>query len=416
MRFFLKFILVLAVIGGFTAAAYRPAQNYWKERNKLEFREAKVTRGEVVSVRNSTGTVKPVLSVSVGSFVSGPIIELNVDFNSEVKEGDVLAVVDPRLFKANVARDQAFLATRKADVVRAEAQLQQAVNDEKRAMALQSDNEDFISGSEIDQYHFSRLSLEAQVDVAKASVKQAEASLTNSEQNLDYTKIRSPVDGIVIDRKIEPGQTLASQFQTPELFIVAPDLRKEMHIFATVDEADIGLIREAKQVGQPVHFTVDAYPDDLFEGTIFQIRMSSTTVQNVVTYPVVVSAANPEMKLMPGMTASISFTIEEKKDVIKIPNAALRFYPKTEHVRKEDRKLLEGAVVDEQTEDDESNQSATEKADARKKRNRRHVWVKDGDLLKAIEVVTGISENKYTELVEGEIEDGRKLVTGIKPK
>jgi len=403
-------------MGGIVAAAIRPAQNYWKERNKPEFREAEVTRGAIVSVRNSTGTVKPVLSVSVGSFVSGPIIKLNVDFNSEVKKDDVLAVVDPRLFEANVARDEAILATRKADVVRAEAQLQQAINDEQRALALRSDNEDFISDSELDQYHFSRKSLEAQVDVAKAVVQQAEASLKNSKANRDYTQITSPVDGIVIDRKIDPGQTLAAQFQTPELFIIAPDMRKEMHIFASVDEADIGEIRAAHRAGQPVNFTVDAYPDDLFDGTIFQIRMSSTTIQNVVTYPVVISAPNPDLKLMPGMTANVSFTIEEKKDVLKIPKAALRFYPKSEHVRKEDRKLLEGAVIEEETGANESNQSAREKSETRKKRNRRHVWVKDGGLLKAIEVVTGISDSRYTELVEGDIEEGRKLVTGIKPK
>ena len=151
---------------------------------------------------------------------------------------------------------------------------------------------------------------------------------STSEANLDYTEIRSPVDGIVIDRKIDPGQTVAATFQTPELFIVAPDMRKEMHVFASVDEADIGLIRDAQESGQPVRFTVDAYPDDLFEGKIFQIRKSSTTTQNVVTYPVVVSAPNPDLKLLPGMTASISFQVaRDATNVLRIPNAALRFYP-----------------------------------------------------------------------------------------
>ena len=147
---------------------------------------------------------------------------------------------------------------------------------------------------------------------------------------------------MVINRKIDPGQTLASQFQTPELFIVAPDMRKKMHIHALVDEADIGLIRQAQQEQKKVIFTVDAYLDDLFEGVVEEVRLSSTTTQNVVTYPVIVAAPNPDLKLLPGMTANISFQVEERQEVIKIPNAALRFYPKPEQVREEDRQLLEG--------------------------------------------------------------------------
>src|SRR5205814_10062164 len=158
--------------------------------------------------------------------------------------------------------------TRKADVDRVKALLQQAVNDERRAEALRAHNKEFVSDTEIDQFRFNRQSLAAQLTVAEASVKQAEASLDNSRVPLDYTEIRTPVDGTVIDRKIDPGQTLAAQFQTPELFVVAPDMKKEMHVIASVDEADIGLIRRAQEAGQPVRFTVDAYPDDLFEGTI----------------------------------------------------------------------------------------------------------------------------------------------------
>src|SRR5205085_6730669 len=175
---------------------------------------------------------------------------------------------------------------------------------------------------------------------------QARASLDTAEANLNYTRIISPVDGVIIDRKVDPGQTVAASFQVPEMFVVAPDMRKEMRVFASVDEADIGLIREAQQTGQPARFTVDAYPDDLFSGTIFQIRQNSTTNQNVVTYPVVVSAPNPDLKLLPGMTASISFQIAESKDAVRVPNAALRFFPDKAQVREEDRKLLEGRTVD----------------------------------------------------------------------
>jgi HlyD family secretion protein len=413
----MKTIITLIVLVGAAAASYKPLAAYWKERNRTNYREAAVTRGSVVAVVNSTGTVKPVLSVSVGSFVSGPIEALYVDFNAEVKKGDLLAKIDPRIYQANVARDLAVLANQKAQVQRVNALLQQARNDEERAVLLRAENKDYISDTEMDKFKFNRLSLEAELSVAESSVEQARANLENSEANLGYTEIRSPVDGIVIDRKIDPGQTLAAQFQTPELFIVAPDMRERMHVFASVDEADIGMIREAQLQKSPVRFTVDAYPDDLFEGEVFQIRKSSTTVQNVVTYPVVVAAANPELKLLPGMTASISFQVGETQDTLRIPNSALRFFPQREQVHASDHKLLDGdADAKEQDEATSTRQSATEKAEAARSRNRRHVWIVDGDLLRAVEVVTGMSDHKFTELVSGEITEDQKLVTGIKKK
>ena len=418
MKSLIRIGSILVVLGAAGAASYNPLTEYWKKRNRPTWRVAEVTRGNLIFVVNSTGTVKPVLSIQVGSFVSGPIEAIHVDFNDEVKKGDVLAEIDPRLFKADEARDRAFLANARAQVQHAKAQLQQAINDENRAMALQAENEDFISDSELDQVRFQRAALEAQVDIAEASVQQALASLERSLSNVEYTKITAPDDGIIIERKIEPGQTLAASFQTPEMFVLAPRMREKMYIFASVDEADIGLVRSAKDHDQPVQFTVDAYPDVLFEGVIEQIRISSATTQNVVTYPVIVAAANPDLKLWPGMTASISFRIEEKADVIKIPNAALRFYPDIKHVRPEDRKILEGAeeFADDKDEPANAMLSAAEKAEARRKRNRRHVWLADGEFLKAVEVTTGLSDNKYSELVSGNIQHKQELVTGIKPK
>jgi HlyD family secretion protein len=315
-----------------------------------------------------------------------------------------------------VARDKAALKTREAEVERARALLKQAENDEQRAYALREENADYISQSELDQVKFNRMSLEAQLKVAEAAVDQALGNLENSETNLEYTDIRSPVDGIVIDRKIDPGQTLAAQFQTPELFVVAEEMDKRMFIYASVDEADIGLIRDAEQRGQKVEFTVDAYPDDLFEGTIHQVRINPTETQNVVTYPVVVEARNPDMKLLPGMTANLSFHIEKREDIVKISNAALRFYPKREQVRPEDQKLLDGAEKDAKEEaptEDTRQLSATDRIDANRKRSRRHVWAVDGDRLKAIEVTTGLSDNQHTELVDGPLKEGQKLVTGV---
>jgi HlyD family secretion protein len=415
MRLIGKLAIVFLMLGATGFFGYEPALRYWKLRNRPEYRVAEVSRGRIVSTVNSTGTVQPVITYNVGSFVSGPIIDLKVDFNERVEQDQVLAEIDPLIYKANVDRDLAVMATREADVARVEAQLQLAKNDEARSRLLRDENPEFISDAEMDQFKFARMSLEAQLLVAKASVDQARGSLENSEANLGYTKIRAPVEGIVIDRKIEPGQTLAAQFQTPELFTIAVDMDKRMHVFASVDEADIGLIRSAQDRRQPVSFTVDAYPDDLFTGEIEQIRISSTTTQNVVTYPVVVTAPNPDLKLLPGMTTSLSFQVEEKKDVLRIPNAALRFYPDVRQVREQDKHLLEGSDR-EQDESSEESLSAEHRAELAMARNRRHVWVEEDSELRAIAVVTGIMDGRYTQLISGDLQEGQKLVTGIQPK
>lgn len=392
---------------------------YWENRNKVEWETAKAVTGDLTRYVNSMGTVQPVLRVSVGSFVSGPIVELNVDFNDVVKEGDVLARVDPRLFEAAFQRDQATLETRQAELARVEAQLEQALRNFQRGRGLRETNEDFMSDREMDALTFEVKSLQAQRKLSKASIKQAEAAMEQSIANLNYCEIKAPVDGVVIDRKIDPGQTLAAQFQTPELFVVAPDLREKVHVFASVDEADIGLIQAAQKQNLPVTFTVDAHPDMVFEGTIEQLRVSSTATQNVVTYPVVIAAKNPDLKLLPGMTASISFEVDSADGVTKIPNAALRFFPSDiKWVRPEDRRLIDGSTWNTPTEDseegEESELSASERAKARKDRNKRHVWVVDGEKLRAVEVETGLSESKYTQLTDGEIAPGDALVTGQK--
>ena len=423
MKFPIKTTVALLVLGVGGAVGYSPAQTWWKARNKPNFRQAGVTRGEIISVVNSTGTVQPVLRVQVGAVVSGPIKALHVGYNDEVEEGELMAEIDPRIYDAAVARDLATLNTRLAEVVRSTALCEQAQHDEERAEGLRDENRDYLSDTEWDQFKYNHMSLKAQREVALAAVAQARANLLNSRANLEYTKIKSPVAGIVIDQKIEKGQTLAAQFQTPELFVVAPNMREKMRIFASVDEADIGLIREAKDRQQKVEFTVDAYPDDLFEGTIHQVRMNPTTTQNVVTYPVVVEAPNPELKLLPGMTANLSFEVDRRKEILKIPNAAMRFFPQAKHVRSEDRELLDGTGGDDDAEggnsqdDAEAGQrSARQTAEANEKRNRRHVWVVEGELLKAVEVVTGLSDYKWTELVSGDLREGQKLVTGIGPR
>jgi HlyD family secretion protein len=404
----LRWVLVLGILAGVGAAVSTAARSWLRQGATPKYLTSEVSRGRVETVVNSTGTVKPVRSVSVGAFTSGPIAEIYVDFNSAVKKGDLLARIDPKLLAAAVDRDKAALDVAKADLARVEALLLQAKRNEARARNLKAVNKDYISDTEMDQFHYTRLQNEAQQKLAVASIAQAAATLKNSQANLDYTEIRSPVDGIVIERKVDPGQTVASSFQTPELFVVAPDMDKHMHVFATVDEADIGMIRTAHERGRVVKFSVDAYPGELFEGKIYQIRKNSSVTQNVVTYPVVIEGPNPDLKLLPGMTATLSFQIDAKEDVLRVPAAALRFVPTPAQVRPEDRPLVEPA----DTAPSGAQRSAGEKADQARQRHRRHVWVQDGDLLRAVPVALGLIENQYAELLAGDLAAGQAVVTG----
>jgi HlyD family secretion protein len=450
MRTRWKILIVLLLLIGAGAAAWQPAMNYWRLRSVPKWRTKEVTRGQIVAVVNSTGTIKPQRQVSVGSFVSGPIdaehdlVDRNgkplldkggaplhiAEFNQEVKQGDELAKIDERIYKANYERDDASYSSRVADVERAKAIHDQSVRDLQRAMELRKQDVAFVAQSEMDKLFYSVKQNKALVDVADRAVNQAESQRANSKANLDYCTIKASEDGIIIDRKIEPGQTLAAQFQTPELFIIGVNMRQAMNVHASVDETDIGLIKEAqlkeaklqeeKMSDGLVTFTVDAYPDELFHGHIQEIRMNSTTTQNIVSYPVVVRAQNPDLKLMPGMTASISFEVDRRENVLKIPNAALRYFPEKEkqHVRQEDQKLLEGKIdekLEGQQEVSENALSAAERAELRRKRNRRHVWIQDGLYIKAVEVVTGLADGQYTEMVSGDLKEGDKLIFGVEP-
>ncbi len=419
MKTSLRWLAVILVLCGLGYGAYIPIQQYLAKRNQVAWRTDKVAQGSIKSMVNSTGTVKPKLQVAIGCFVSGPVIELNAEFNQEVKNGDVLARIDPKLYQANVDRDQASLDSRNAEVDRMGAQFQQAKNDEKRAMALHKEDSTFIAQAEMDKFKFARLSLDAQLKSAVAAVKQAQATLDNSKANLGYTVIKATLDGMILNRKIDPGQTVAASFQTPELFIIAPDMRKEIYVYASVDEADIGLIKTAQREQYPVSFTVDAYPDELFEGRVHEVRLNHSTTQNVVTYPVIVSAPNPELKLLPGMTASISFQTAYRENVVKIPNASLRFYPDAKYVRSEDLPILEGHIEktaersDDEAQQSDKSISAVERSQLRIERDRRHVWMQEGDKLRAISVVTGLSDSQHTELIDGDLRPGDILVTGI---
>lgn len=459
MRTLIKIVVILVLLGSLGYFGVTKGQQWLAERSKPRFRTGKLETGDLRLTVNASGEVKPVLSVKIGSFVSGPIIKLHVDFNDEVKQDQLLAEIDPRIYTAAVDRDMAALLTRKAEVARVKAELQRAINDEKRSLALQAENPDFIAQTELDQYRFAREALEAQVSVAEAGVQQALANLETSEANVNYTKITSPVDGTVIDRKIDPGQTLAASFQTPELFVIAPDLRKKVHIFASVDEADIGLIQAAKDSGQPVFFTVDAYPGRVFDkGFIEQIRLSPTVTQSVVTYPVIVATENSDQKLLPGMTAQITFQVSELKNVLKIPNAALRFPPEKQHVRESDQKYLELSFQPDAEDTDRASSSQEPPVDDAAKAAaagaKRIVWVQEtvaestsetgretsaegkndtvteaGDSvtvqatseknytgkLKAVSITIGDSDYQFTHVVSGDLKPDDEVVVGLKP-
>ena len=417
MKTILKLLIALGILGGIGYAAYRPLMSYWEQRNKTQWRTQAVESGEIIQAVNSTGKVEPIRRVSVGSTVSGPIAELMVDYNSKVFKDQVLATIDSRLYQSAVERDRANLRTRQAEVARADAMLQQARNDERRSGQLNKSQDGFISEAEIDQFRFARMMREAELQVAETNVEQSQAQLDNSEANLAYTKILAPCDGIVIDKKIDVGQTLAAQFQTPEMFVVAPEMDQRMYIYASVDEADIGLISKAQESGQLVRFTVDAYPDELFDkGKIVQVRLSSKEEQNVITYPVIVETPNTDLKLLPGMTANLSFQINSKSKILKIPNPSLRFYPNREKVHPDDRKILDGFEDQKEFADSPKMVSADEKSQNSRSLSYRHVWVDDGKYLRAKKVKIGISDNRYTELIEGELSPGEELVIGEKIK
>ncbi len=417
MRKLIRIIIVLGILGGLGYTGWNRGSTWLKNRRKTEFRTVAVEQGDMRITRNASGEIKPVLSVQVGSFVSGPVTELFVDFNDEVTKDQLLAKIDPRIYEAAVLRDEANLLTQQATVERVLADLQRAKNDEKRSLMLKEENAEFISQTELDQFRFSRMSLEAQLKIAEASVKAAGANLDNSRANLAYTEIKSPVDGIVIERKIDPGNTLAAAFQAPLLFVIAPDMKNKMHIFASVDEADIGLIRTAQETGQPVTFTVEAYPEEIFrQGVIEQIRMSSTTAQNVVTYPVVVATPNAEMKLLPGMTATLTFQIRELKNVIRIPSAALNFLPERKNVRDADLNRLDLNLESRPDENAVSTTTDEHPVDDLVASKSQTVWMIDGEKLRAVDIEIGEENNRFAELRKGDLKPGDLLVTGVKPK
>ena len=279
-----------------------------------------LARGDVVDTVGATGALEAVTTVQVGSQVSGIIDALYADFNSIVREGDVIARLEPSLFQSQVEQSRANLARAEADVARLTVALEDARTQLRRSEELAA--QDLIAASELEAAQVAVRSAQAQLQSAEASVIQSRASLNQSEVNLGHTVITAPIDGIVIARQVDVGQTVAASMSAPELFIIAADLT-EMQVIANIDESDVGRIRP----GQPVTFTVDAYAAEEFEGTVSQIRLEPVVLQQVVTYATVIDVPNNDLRLKPGMTATVTLEIARREDVLRVPNSALRFRP-----------------------------------------------------------------------------------------
>ena len=295
---------------------------------------AKVERGEIDDVVEATGTINAVITVQVGSQVSGTIAKLNVDFNSRVHKGNVVALIDPALFQgallqatADLENARANLAAARANLEKAKAGAVQTRADYARTVALSKDG--VMSEQQLDLAKANFDSANAAVNGAVANVTQAEAQVTQkaaavtvAQTNLNYTVIRSPIDGTVVARNVDVGQTVAASLQAPTIFTIAQDLTK-MWVYAKTDESDVGNIK----VGKPVTFKVDAFPKDTFRGVVNQVRMNATMVQSVVTYDTIIEFANPDLKLFPGMTAYVTIPVDTVQNVVKVPNTALRYKP-----------------------------------------------------------------------------------------
>jgi HlyD family secretion protein len=381
--------------------------------DKPKYFTAKVDRGDIHDVVEATGTIDAVTTVQVGSQVSGTISKLNADFNSRVSKGQVVAEIDPALFQGALLQTQADLQDARANVAAARAQLvkakataAQASADYKRNQSLAQ--EGVISSQALDAAKATNDSnlaavnaAQAQVTQAAAQVQQKSAAVRVAQTNVDHTIIRAPIDGVVTARNVDVGQTVAASLQAPTLFNIAQDLTK-MRVYAKTDESDVGQIK----AGQPVTFTVDAFPRDTFHGKVVQVRMNPTTVQNVVTYDTVIEFDNPDGKLFPGMTAYVSIPVANATGAIKVPNGALRFTPdlKADEVRA----LYTQYGI-------KSSPRRAQNAQSSGMSDTAVVWKVTNGKVVPVQIKTGITDHTFTEVAQvtaGALNPGDVLATG----
>jgi HlyD family secretion protein len=436
LRWMRKLLLLLAgvlLLGGAGWGVWR-----WQASGSKgpQYRTERSARGKLVATIGATGTLVPEEVIDVGAQVAGQIIGFGtdldnsskpIDYRSRVEKSTVLARIDDRLYKADLDSATADLASAKADLAVAEAdvertkadlvslnaKLYQTDRDWKRAQKLGPGS--MIASLDYDTIQNAYLTaraavpageanvLKAQktVEKAKATVGRAEASYNRARQNVDYCTIRSPVDGVIIDRRVNVGQTVVSSLSAPSLFLIAKDL-KRMQVWASVNEADVGAIHK----GQQVTFTVDAFPHDVFKGTVGQIRYNATMNQNVVTYTVVVDVPNGDLKLLPYLTANLQFKVDERSDALLVPNSALRWHPKAEQVVPEAR---DAYVQSQRRKAADANQAAAPR------QSRATVWVEDNGFVRPVRIRTGLSDGSMTEVAEvlkGELPPDTPLVVG----
>jgi HlyD family secretion protein len=343
-----------------------------------------VTRGSIVRSVSATGTVNPVITVQVGTYVSGPIEAIYTDFNAKVKAGQLCAKIDPRPYQILVDQARAALADSEAQLVKDRAELAYKELFYRRSERLLKAN--VIAQDTYDNALSTAAQARAQVQLDQAAIDQRQAALKQAETNLGYTNIVSPVDGTVVARNVDVGQTVAASFQTPTLFLIAKDLT-EMQVDTNVSESDIGPIH----AGQEAEFTVDAFSDRKFEGVVAQVRQAPITVQNVVTYDVVVSVANPEFLLKPGMTANVAIVVDHRDNVLRLPLAAIRFVPP------------------------QHNRSSAEVAAATGNGQRNtQVWIPaSSGRLNPVAVTLGIDDGSCVELLKGDLRPGDRVVTSL---
>lgn len=317
--------------------AYRAWSQAHEPPPKARFVEVPIEARSVVQLVESTGRLKPLTEVQVGAQVSGRVVRVLVDFNSKVKKGDLLAEIDPQLFGAQVGQVNSQLDVAKANVERARSRVQATQLDLERITNLS--HEGIASRGELDQARSAHDVAVAELAAAQANISGLRSQLLSARTTLEYTKIHSPIDGVVVNRSIEPGQTVAANFAAPVLFVIAQDLSK-MQVLADIDEADVGKLAER----MPAKISVDAFLGEHFQGRVTQIRYSPNEVQGVVTYSAVIDVDNPELKLRPGMTATVAVTTKEAKDVPAVRNAALRFKPEGENLELQPLQFGQGRV------------------------------------------------------------------------
>lgn len=330
-----------------------------------------ITRGTITEYVEASGTIKPINTIAVGTQVSGTVARIYVDYNSQVKKGQLLAELDPSLFQANVEQSTAKLNNAQAAYSKAQANLEYKRNNYKRYEHLFAKN--YVSRDDVELARSNYLTAQADVAAARAEMNAQQATLKNNLTNLGYSKITSPVDGTVISRAVDVGQTVAASFNTPTLFEVAQDLTK-MQIETSVSEADIGKIK----VGQRAEYTLDGYQDKKFEGTVTQVRLASTTTNNVVTYTVIVSVDNSDGFAIPGMSANVSIITGEAKDVLMVENKAFKFSPE----------------------------------DNIQKFENQGIWILTSNGPKRIDVEVGLSDDNYTQIITTQINEKDKVIVG----